>query len=120
METVRHHILSKLATLFTAVVFLNMSFFLAEVILLDFSDREMIENIASLVASSGFEEERDTEPVEKDSMHNGFDMLALSLMVHHTSLFHIGTKALQEFINLYPPANHAKTFTPPPEAVLFS
>ncbi len=115
MEELRHHILAKFFTILTALVFLNMSFFLAEVVLLDFNDRQLIENIASLVANSGFEEERDSEPAEQDSADKSFDLLAHNLMVHHHSLYHTGSRARQELINLYPPANHSQTFTPPPE-----
>jgi len=47
-------------TLFTGLIFLNMSFFLAEVSMLKLNqDRKMIGNIAKLIASSSAEEEKD-------------------------------------------------------------
>jgi hypothetical protein len=47
-------------TLFTGLIFLNMSFFLAEVSMLKLNqDKKMIGNIAKLIASSSAEEEKD-------------------------------------------------------------
>ena len=46
--------------LFTGLVFLNMSFFLAEVSALKLTqDKKMVENIAKLISSSAAEEEKD-------------------------------------------------------------
>lgn len=46
--------------LFTGLIFLNMSFFLAEVSALKLThDKKMIENIARLIAGSSAEEEKD-------------------------------------------------------------
>lgn len=46
--------------LFTGLIFLNMSFFLAEVSALKLTqDKKMLENIARLISSSAAEEEKD-------------------------------------------------------------
>jgi hypothetical protein len=46
--------------LFTGLIFLNMSFFLAEVSALKLTeDKKMVENIARLISSSAAEEEKD-------------------------------------------------------------
>lgn len=47
-------------TLFTGLIFLNMSFFLAEVSALKLNqDKKMIVNIAKLISNSAAEEEKD-------------------------------------------------------------
>jgi len=50
----------RLMTLFTVIIFFNMNLFLAEVEALRLlEDRDMVENIAKLVAGSANEEEKD-------------------------------------------------------------
>ena len=47
-------------TLFTGLIFLNMSFFLAEVSALKLNqDKKMVSNIIKLISSSAAEEEKD-------------------------------------------------------------
>lgn len=120
MSMLRHHILARIFTFITAVVFLNMSFFLAEAVMLDLHDRELIENVANLITNSGFEEERDGETSGNDFPEKGIDLLENRLVTHHhSSLYYTGTRAIQLFINHYPAANHAQTYTPPPEDNIF-
>jgi hypothetical protein len=60
MKVFRNKLVLTLATLFTGVVFLNMSFFLAEVSALKLTqNKKMVENIAKLVAGAASEEEKD-------------------------------------------------------------
>ncbi|MBT1686548.1 hypothetical protein [Dawidia soli] len=60
MKVFRNQVVRRLATLFTGVVFLNMSFFLAEVSALKLTqNKKMVENIAKLVAGAASEEEKD-------------------------------------------------------------
>lgn len=60
MNTFRKHILSKIATFATAVLFLNMSFLLAEVTLLEMHSDSRFARIVSLIISGTcLEEERE-------------------------------------------------------------
>jgi hypothetical protein len=73
-------------SVFTAVIFLNMSFFLAEISLLEFKDRQIIENICSLVLNGGLEEERDAHSGGSDTALKAFSMATENLLLHHTTL----------------------------------
>jgi hypothetical protein len=115
MSPFRHRFFVRLFALLTGVMFLNMSFFLAEVSALEISDKGLIENIAKLVSSSGFEEERDGESSESDSAAKEVDLLNNQVQIHHQSLFLTATKANHSWENLYPHANYSQTFTPPPD-----
>lgn len=62
MKVFRDHvIISRLMAFFTGLVFLNMSFFLAEIRILGISlrDKVLAENIVKLLSGAGAEEERD-------------------------------------------------------------
>src|SRR5688572_32399437 len=60
MSILRKPLFMKVMTLVTGLIFLNMSFFLAEVSALKLDqDKQMIGNIAKLIASSSAEEEKD-------------------------------------------------------------
>ena len=60
MNRFREHFLSKVLTIITTLVFLNMSFFLAEVSMLKLEQDSRFTKIISLILSgSGFEEERE-------------------------------------------------------------
>ena len=119
MKIVRQHILSKAFAFITGLIFLNMSFFLAEVSYLNFEKKEIIENIAKLILNSGFEEERDGEPVG-DSAAQGIDLLFQQVQIHHTSSFLISVRTNRDVVDHYLHANHSLTFSPPPDSLLFS
>ncbi|MBT1708513.1 hypothetical protein KK062_09770 [Fulvivirgaceae bacterium PWU5] len=60
MKVFRNRVVLTLTTLVTGVLFLNMSFFLAEVSALKLTqNKKMVENIAKLVAGAASEEEKD-------------------------------------------------------------
>lgn len=60
MKIFRNRAVLTLTTLITGVVFLNMSFFLAEVSALKLTqNKQMVENIAKLIAGAASEEEKD-------------------------------------------------------------
>lgn len=119
MDYLRHHILTKIFTCLTCVVFLNMNFFLAEVMLLDFNNTKLIENIAGLITSSGAEEERDAESSVNDVTEKGINLPENNLLIHHGSMVLISGRMIQTLVNHYPSGNYAKTFTPPPESCPF-
>jgi hypothetical protein len=64
---------------FTGLIFLNMSFFLAEVSALGLTkDKKMLKNIALLISSSAAEEEKDAFGglSDEDSSVKGVDLIA--------------------------------------------
>ena len=71
MLMLRNRSLQQMMTLFTGIIFLNMSFFLFEVKMLELDkDQKMIENIAKLIAGAASEEEKDVfgSTSEKDNL----------------------------------------------------
>ena len=106
---------TRIFTLLTAVIFLNMSFFLAEVCMLDIKDQKMIENVANLVLNGGFEEERDAHTPGSDASLKMFSLSSAELLLRHSSLFLIASRMHQDFIDHYVHADHSEKFSPPPE-----
>lgn len=116
MNALRNQAAARIFSLFTGVIFLNMSFFLAEVCMLEFNDDQMVENVCQLVLNAGFEEERDSHSSgSPDSALKVFGMTADALLSRHSSLFLIANKMHQEFEDHYVPADHSEKFSPPPE-----
>lgn len=115
MDYLRHHTLARMFTCLTCVVFLNMNFFLAEVMLLDFNNTKLIENIADLITSSGAEEERDAESAANDITGKGINLPENNLLIRHSSMVLISVRMIRILVNHYPAGNYAQTFTPPPE-----
>jgi hypothetical protein len=86
MLSFRKHIAAKFMAMLTGVIFLNMSFFLAEIRLLELhlSHAPMVENVVKAMAGVGFEEEKDSmgESSESESGH----AVDLHILVHPVSL----------------------------------
>lgn len=114
MKTFRRNYLSRAFSLITGVLFLNMSFFLVEVSLLEITDHQIIENIARLISTGGFEEERDGEAPEKASAKE-VDLLIDPIQPHHHLLIIVNSKTGCMLDDLYPHANYSQTFSPPPD-----
>lgn len=106
----------RIFSLLTGVTFLNMSFFLAEVCMLDIKDKQMIENVAHLVLNGGLEEERDSQAPGGDTPLKVFSAGG-GLRVHHSSLFLIASRVYQEWISHYLHADHSEKYSPPPDLV---
>jgi hypothetical protein len=106
--------LTKVLTLITGVVFLNMSFFLAEVSLLKYNKKELIE-IAKLVLNTGFEEERDGESSGADHMGKEVDLAVLHAQFLHRSLYLKSIATNRTLVDHYLHANHSLIFFPPPD-----
>ena len=120
MNSLRQHILTKIFTLITGVIFLNMSFFLAEVSMLKLTNKELVENVAKLISSSGFEEERDSETPGNDSSAKEVDILIHQIQIHHSALFLITIKIIRIMDDHYPHANYSLNFSPPPDFISVS
>jgi hypothetical protein len=119
MNSIRRHFLSRILTAVAGLAFLNMSFFLAEVSLLNFEKRELLENIVKLILNTGFEEERDAESLGEKGLKE-IDPHVAQFQIHRTSSFLISHKVNSTIINHYVHANHSLTFSPPPDFQKFS
>jgi len=115
MEIIRKHFLSKAFGLVTGLIFLNMSFFLAEVTYLQYDKKELMENIAKLILNSGFEEERDCEPAGNESATKGIDLILQQVQIHHTASFLMSISINRTVVDHYLHANHSLTFYTPPD-----
>jgi tryptophanyl-tRNA synthetase len=107
-----------LMTLFTGLIFLNMSFFLAEVSALKLNqDKKLFSNIIKLITSSAAEEEKDTlGGADEDCSVKEIDLI-FSYSTHtiycyiaevnnKRSVFHQGVPLLGSY----------EIYSPPPEA----
>jgi hypothetical protein len=117
MIAFRKHFLAKVFALITGVIFLNTSFFLAEISLLKITNHEILQNVAKLISNSGLEEERDGETSDKDSTGKGVDLLVSQVQLHHQVLYLTASKANHALDDLYPHANYSQTFSPPPDLI---
>ena len=115
MMIFRNQGVTRTFSLLTGVIFLNMSFFLAEVCMLDLKDRQMIENVCNLVINGGLEEERDAHSAGGDVPLKVFSMVSVDLLMRHSSLFLIAAKMHQDAEDHYLHADHSEIFSPPPE-----
>src|SRR5688572_22622503 len=116
MNMLRSQTTTRIFSLFTGVIFLNMSFFLAEVCMLDLKDRQIIENICQLVLNGVFEEERDAHSSPTDAV-KVFSLVCEDQLLRHSSLFLIASKMHQEFEDHYLHADHSEKFSPPPDII---
>jgi hypothetical protein len=116
MDIIRQHFLTKVFTFVTGLVFLNMSFFLAEVCMLKYNKAEMVE-IAKLILNTGFEEERDGESSGSDSMGKEVALLMYQAQIHSASSFLMSINANRSQVDHYLHANHSLNFSPPPDQV---
>jgi hypothetical protein len=116
MNTIRKHPLTKASALITGVVFLNMSFFLAEVSMLKYEKKELIE-IAKLLLNTGFEEERDTSggSAGADNLSKVVELGFVQAQVDESASYLISTTINRTIVDHYRHANHSLTFFPPPD-----
>lgn len=115
MMLFRHMALIRVFSLFTGVIFLNMSFFLAELSMLELKDKEMIENVCNLVLNAGLEEERDAHSSGADVPLKVLTLSCTDLLIHHTSLYLIAVRSHEEWQDHYLHADHSEIVSPPPE-----
>jgi hypothetical protein len=105
-------------TVFTAVIFLNMSFFLAEVSALKLDkDKKMIANIAKLISTSAAEEERDVfGATDEDHAAREVDLIYnYSIHTIHNYILDVSIKRCALDHGL-PILGNYEIFSPPPEA----
>jgi hypothetical protein len=80
----------------------------------------MMENIAKLILNSGFEEERDCEPVGGDTASKGIDLISQQVEIHHMASFLMSVNTNRIVVDHYLHANHSLTFYTPPDTLSFS
>jgi hypothetical protein len=105
---------------FTGIIFLNMSFFLAEVTALKLAgNKALVENIAKLISGGGLEEEKDasTETAEGgDVTVKEVDLLAHHAFIHHAALSLIAQGRNGILNDTFSYFSYLEIFSPPPEA----
>ena len=104
--------------LFTGLIFLNMSFFLAEVSALGLTkDKQMVKNIALLISSSAAEEEKDAFGGMADEDHSA---KGVDLIVSYTTHTIYGHEILITRHGIHEPGvpllGSYEIYSPPPEA----
>lgn len=119
MNQFRESLVSKALTLLTTLVFLNMSFFLAEVKLLKLEkDSRFTKIIALVVSGTCFEEEKEAggETAEEETSAKKIDVL---FGYHNESNNqHVLLSNLLDLLahQSHPSGGDREIFTPPPEA----
>lgn len=104
--------------LFTGLIFLNMSFFLIEVSALGLAkDKQMVKNIALLIASSAAEEEKDAFGGIADEDHStkGIDLI-VSYTTHTIHGCEILITRYSDRDQGLPLLGSYEIYSPPPEA----
>lgn len=115
MKVLRYQAVTRTFCLITGIIFLNMSFFLAEVPMLDLKDKQMIDNICKLMLNGGLEEERDGHSGGSDAPSKEFSLSINESLLRHSAFYLITSKIHQISEDLYPHANHSEKYSPPPE-----
>lgn len=115
----RSKFIERVTTLVVGLLFLNMNFFLAEVVALELhKDQKMVENVAKLIAGAATEEEKDlcNSAETGPNVIGGIDILLFEqtlrpcpvvTSISSTYLPHDGAKPIHQF---------KETVNPPPEA----
>lgn len=112
MKILRQQWTRRIFSLFTGLMFLNMSFLLSGISLLSPQDRQMIENASKLVLN---EEEKDAHGSQAGAHEKTFACHGEDTHMRQSSLFLIAEKLHQPAEDLLLHDGHAKNFSPPPE-----
>lgn len=116
MEIIRTNIISRMVSLLTGLIFLNMSFVMVEVSVLKLDkDRQMIESIAKLIAGTNEEETdafggyADEDPVKEINVFFHADLSLCSLASLSSPFIKgLGEQGIPRFGNY-------EIYCPPPE-----
>lgn len=112
MRILRNRAATRIFSLFTGLMFLNMSFLLSGMSILNPEDKQLIENVRKVVLN---EEERDAHGAGTDVPVKVFPLLADDVIMRHSSLFLIAAKLHHDGDVLLLHDGHAENFSPPPE-----
>ncbi len=114
MNLFRNQAATRIFCLITGIIFLNMSFFLAEVSILDLKDKKMVENICKLRLNGGLEEERDGFSGRGDGPTKEFSLFSNESLLRYSAFYLIASKIYQVSEDYYPICqSFRKVFTPP-------
>jgi hypothetical protein len=103
-------------SVFTALVFLNMSFFLAEISALKIEkNKPLLENVAKLIAGSSAEEEKDAFGGTEEDV-NISDVLVPHYPHPHDPFEHLLQNNRRLRDHGTPLFGHHQIFSPPPES----
>jgi hypothetical protein len=117
MHALRLKLVRHVFLLITGLSFLNMSFFIAEVAILNLSkDDAAIECIMKILIAGGFEEESETTDEHEKPAVKASDLFFSQSLYHHHHLFLIAQQRFGSLNILVPHNGHSKIFSPPPEA----
>ncbi len=96
MKVLRTTVISRIVALATAVVFLNMSFFLSEVAFLKLHNHniEVLENLVKVLAGSMEEEGDGLNESGEENFETGFDIHFAALCVYKSNVISAGTKKI--------------------------
>ncbi|MBA4055877.1 MAG: hypothetical protein C0490_14275 [Marivirga sp.] len=119
MKLFRIKYVSNALSLFTGIVFLNMSFFLAEVSLLKLDqDKQMVENIAKLLAGCAAEEEKDVfgGSADEDPTAKEIDLIFSYAIFTPDGFIQINKSKVHALDQGIPRLGNYEIYSPPPEA----
>ncbi len=118
MRIFRIKYVSKALSLFTGIIFLNMSFFLAEVSLLELKkDKKMVENISKLLAGCAAEEEKDVfgGSADEDSSVKEIDLIFSYLIYTSDGITTPDKSKVHVLTQGVPRLGNFEIYSPPPE-----
>lgn len=118
MNFFRNKYVSHGLALFTGIVFLNMSFFLAEVSALKLDqDKVMVANIAKLIAGSSAEEEKDAfgGSTDEDATAKEIDLIFSYTIYTPDGFFYIAKSKGHLMDHGLPRLGNYEIYSPPPE-----
>jgi hypothetical protein len=119
IKVFRIKFIERVTTLVVGLLFLNMNFFLAEVVALDLhKDQKMIENVAKLIAGAATEEEKDLSQTQENGTNTigGLDILLVIQSNHGCPPFLSNSLAYLPHDGAKPINHFKETVNPPPEA----
>lgn len=114
MKLLRSVYTRQIFTFVAGITFLNMSFFLAEVVAFNIDkNSQLVQNFLN----TGIEEEKETGEAtgESDESVKELDLSIAEHLFHHKILFELGKKRNSILDNLTVEAGYLKKFSPPPE-----
>jgi hypothetical protein len=118
MKSLRHHVISKIFAAVTGLLFLNMSFFLTEIRILnlDLTKNQLI-NIVKMISGIGFEEEKDSM-ADSNELSTGDDFPDLFIVNNDPSFLNyidLNTKLDYFCFVAFFESTHREIITPPPQ-----
>lgn len=119
MEILRKPFIRFVFLFVTGITFVNLSFFMAEVVFLNLDKKDRtIQTIFCILNSGGFEEESEApaDSHEKLSDLKGVDLYFNHNLYHHQHLYLIAQQREGVLHTLILQEGFSKIFSPPPEA----